>query len=81
MLLKSQGIEVISMSTRYLCAEEAFLLRGRIVAAKESSIKQSLGQTLKRVTEQNEIKATGALSNDHLDAMKQNNPYFIEKLS
>jgi len=39
LLLKSQGIEVISLSTRYLCAEEAFLLRGRIVASKETSLK------------------------------------------
>jgi len=39
LLLKSQGIEVISLSTRYLCAEEAFLLRGRIVASKETNLK------------------------------------------
>jgi hypothetical protein len=38
-LLKSQGIEIISTSTRSLSAEEAFLLRGRIVADKEANIK------------------------------------------
>jgi hypothetical protein len=38
-LLKSQGIEIISTSTRYLSAEEAFLLRGRIVSDKEASVK------------------------------------------
>lgn len=69
-LLKNQGIEIISMSTRYLSAEEAFLLRGRIVSDKEASIKSQMGQALKRITEKNEIKSTGNLSNSHMDGMK-----------
>jgi len=44
-------------------------------------MKQQIGQSLKRVTGKNEIKSTGDLNNAHMDAKKQSNPYFIEKLS
>jgi hypothetical protein len=40
-----------------------------------------MGTALKRITEKNEIKSAGNLTNSHLDGMKQSNPYFIEKLS
>ena len=52
-LLKNQGIEVISMSKRYLSAEEAFLLRSRIIDAKETSLKQQMGLGFKKITENN----------------------------
>jgi len=38
-LLKNEGMEVISLSHRHIEAEEAFLLRSKIVNLKESNVR------------------------------------------
>lgn len=80
-LMKSEGIEVISFTQRYIQAEEAFLLRSRIVDMQLADQNIAFNSDFKKTNKDNEIKGAISLDTFGVSTRGEQNPYLLEKLS
>lgn len=73
--LREEGVEVISFSQRYIQAEEAFLLRSRIVEQKFNVMSKAFNENKRKINKDNEIKQAIQMDPFESNYKGEQNPY------